>query len=115
MMIQNGARGDAMLSESRKSPLGWIPSKSRSFAEFILSELPRSFAPLRMTSEGLRMTGRRARGRSARRARGDRGAAQIEFALTILTIVFVMFWMWELVMMTYTMNVLSDSAKEGVR
>jgi hypothetical protein len=44
-----------------------------------------------------------------------RGAVQLEFILTIMTIMFVMFWMWELVMMTYTMNVLSDSAKEGVR
>jgi Flp pilus assembly protein TadG len=44
-----------------------------------------------------------------------RGAVQIEFALTILVVIFVTFWMWELVMMTYTMNVLSDSAKEGTR
>ncbi len=49
------------------------------------------------------------------RIRSSRGAVQIEFALTIMIIIFVMFWMWELVMMTYTMNVLSDSAKEGVR
>ena len=47
--------------------------------------------------------------------RAARGAASIEFMLTILIIMFVMFWMWEIIMMTYTMNVLSDSAKEGVR
>ncbi|PYV34529.1 MAG: hypothetical protein DMG22_05680 [Acidobacteria bacterium] len=47
--------------------------------------------------------------------RAARGAASIEFMLTIIIIMFVMFWIWELVMMTYTMNVLSDSAKEGVR
>src|SRR5437867_11149680 len=47
--------------------------------------------------------------------RAARGAASIEFMLTIIIIMFVMFWIWELVMMTYIMNVLSDSAKEGVR
>jgi hypothetical protein len=26
-----------------------------------------------------------------------------------------MFWMWELIMVVYTLNVLSDAAKEGVR
>ena len=44
-----------------------------------------------------------------------RGATQIEFILSILTILFVIFWMWELIMVVYTMNVLSDAAKEGVR
>jgi len=44
-----------------------------------------------------------------------RGAVQIEFALTIIIVMFVMFWMWELIMLTYTMNVMGDAAKEGVR
>jgi len=47
--------------------------------------------------------------------RGTRGAAQIEFILSFLTIIFVMFGIWELVMVVHTMNVLSDAAKEGVR
>ncbi len=41
--------------------------------------------------------------------------ALIETALSFMIVVFVMFWMWELVMALYTYNVLSDAAKEGVR
>jgi hypothetical protein len=44
-----------------------------------------------------------------------RGATQIEFILSILTILFLIFAMWEVIMIVYTMNVLSGSAKEGVR
>ncbi|MBI4166063.1 MAG: pilus assembly protein [Acidobacteria bacterium] len=40
---------------------------------------------------------------------------QIEFVLSFLTIMFVIFGIWELIMVVYTMNVLSDAAKEGVR
>jgi len=61
------------------------------------------------------MTSARPVGPSAWRTRGQRGAVQIEFALTIITIIFVMFWIWELILLTYTMNVLGDAAKEGVR
>ena len=39
-----------------------------------------------------------------------RGAVQIEFALTIIIVMFVMFWMWELIMLTYTMDVMGDAA-----
>lgn len=46
---------------------------------------------------------------------GTTGAVQTEFMLSILTILFVIFWTWELVMAVYTFNVLSDAAKEGVR
>lgn len=45
----------------------------------------------------------------------ESGAVQIEFALTVLTMLMVIFLMWELIMVVYTMNVLSDAAKEGVR
>lgn len=45
----------------------------------------------------------------------SRGAVQIEFILSFLTIMFVIFGMWELIMIVHTMNVLSDAAKEGVR
>ncbi len=56
------------------------------------------------------------RTRRAGRSRiGDRGAVQIEFILSFLTIMFVIFGMWELIMIVHTMNVLSDAAKEGVR
>ena len=48
-------------------------------------------------------------------AKGTRGAVQIEFILSFLTIVFVIFGIWELIMVVYSMSVLSDAAKEGVR
>ncbi len=47
--------------------------------------------------------------------RNDRGAVQIEFVLSFLITMFMMFSMWELIMIVHTMNVLSDAAKEGVR
>ncbi len=47
--------------------------------------------------------------------RSASGEAAFEFIMSILTIMFVVFWMWELVMAVYTLNVLSDAAKEGVR
>jgi hypothetical protein len=50
-----------------------------------------------------------------RRARGERGAVQIEFVLSFMITIFIMFSMWELVMIVHTMNVLSDAAKEGIR
>jgi len=49
------------------------------------------------------------------RSRRDRGAVQIEFVLSIMTVMFVLFAIWELIMIVHTMNVLSDAAKEGVR
>ena len=58
---------------------------------------------------------RRSKIGSLGRGVGENGAVQVEFALTILTILFVMFWMWEMIMVVYTLNVLSDAAKEGVR
>jgi len=53
--------------------------------------------------------------RFGRLTRGNRGAVQIEFILSIMVIMFVIFGMWELIMIVHTMNVLSDAAKEGVR
>lgn len=46
---------------------------------------------------------------------GCDGQGQIEFVLSILTIMFTIFWTWEVVLAVYTYNVLSDAAKEGVR
>lgn len=43
------------------------------------------------------------------------GQGQIEFILSILTVMFVIFWTWEVILAVYTYNVLSDAAKEGVR
>ena len=39
----------------------------------------------------------------------------MEFILSIFMMMFVIFWIWELVMAVYTKNVLADAAKEGVR
>jgi len=47
--------------------------------------------------------------------RADKGAVEIEFVLSILTVLFTMFWMWEVVMAVYTYSVISDAAREGVR
>lgn len=55
------------------------------------------------------------RRRSAFLKKGTRGAVQVEFVLSFLTIIFLMFGIWELIMVVYTMSVLSDAAKEGVR
>jgi hypothetical protein len=54
-------------------------------------------------------------GRARPRRTNTKGAAQIEFLLTIITIIMTMLLMWEVIMAVYTMNVLSDAAKEGVR
>jgi Flp pilus assembly protein TadG len=40
---------------------------------------------------------------------------QIEFILSFLVVMFLIFGMWEMIMVMHTMNVLSDAAKEGVR
>lgn len=55
--------------------------------------------------------------RSRLRARlgEEEGQGQIEFVLSIITIMFVIFWTWEVVLAVYTYNVISDAAKEGVR
>jgi len=39
----------------------------------------------------------------------------VEFLLSILLVMFVIFWTFEMAMMIYTYNVLADAAKEGVR
>ena len=47
--------------------------------------------------------------------RNDEGAAQVEFALTILTMLVVVFMLMELCSAVYTYTVLSDAANEGLR
>ena len=61
----------------------------------------------------MQIRGKRTSRSSALRA--DRGAVEIEFVLSILTVLFTMFWMWEVVMAVYTYSVISDAAREGVR
>jgi Flp pilus assembly protein TadG len=52
----------------------------------------------------------------ARRCRkSQRGAAQIEFALSILLVCILIFSIIEMMSIVYTYAVLSDAAKEGVR
>jgi Flp pilus assembly protein TadG len=51
-----------------------------------------------------------------RRTRGpQRGAVMVEFALSILFTVLLIFMVFEMVSLVYTYSVLSDAAKEGVR
>lgn len=47
--------------------------------------------------------------------RDQRGAAQVEFALSIFTILFVVFMLFELCSCIYTYVVMSEAANEGVR
>jgi Flp pilus assembly protein TadG len=52
---------------------------------------------------------------SFRRFRREDGQAQVEFALSIMVVLFVVFCAWELLMAMYTASVMADAAKEGVR
>jgi Flp pilus assembly protein TadG len=45
----------------------------------------------------------------------ERGQAQVEFILTALPLLLLIFGIFEMIMLLYTYNVLADSAKEGVR
>ena len=47
--------------------------------------------------------------------RSERGATQVEFAVSILVTVMLIFWVFEMISLVYTYSVLSDAAKEGVR
>ena len=47
--------------------------------------------------------------------RGEDGQAQVEFVLTILFVLLLIFGIIELIMFVYTYSVLADSAKVGVR
>ena len=68
-----------------------------------------------MRGRTYRLNGKAKRLRPRSRFPRARGAGQIEFILSILTILFLIFAMWETIMIVYTMNVISDAAKEGVR
>jgi Flp pilus assembly protein TadG len=45
----------------------------------------------------------------------QRGQSTVEFALTIVIVMVILFGAIELIVMIYTYNVLADAAKEGVR
>jgi Flp pilus assembly protein TadG len=47
--------------------------------------------------------------------RGEEGQTQVEFILTVVFLVLLLFGIIEIILMIYTYNVLADSAKEGVR
>jgi Flp pilus assembly protein TadG len=47
--------------------------------------------------------------------KNERGQAQVEFALTILFLLLLIFGIIELIILIYTYTVLANSAKEGVR
>lgn len=49
------------------------------------------------------------------REKPPEGQAQVEFVLSTLFVVLLIFGVFELTMLLYTYNVLADSAKEGVR
>lgn len=53
--------------------------------------------------------------RTRRPRRKEQGQANVEFALSIMAVLLVVFFSWELLMAMYTMSVLADAAKEGVR
>ena len=50
-----------------------------------------------------------------RRRRVQAGATLVEFCLTFLIVMLVVFWTWEIVMIVYTYTVISEAAKEGAR
>jgi hypothetical protein len=53
--------------------------------------------------------------RITRNTRNDRGSALVEFALTTLLVLVLVFSVWETIMIVYTYNVMAGAAKEGVR
>ncbi len=55
------------------------------------------------------------RGRRLRRFRSESGSLVVETALSLLLILPVVFWLFEMCMVTYTYSVLGDAARQGVR
>jgi len=53
--------------------------------------------------------------RITRNAQRERGSALVEFALTTLFVLVLVFSIWETIMIVYTYNVMAGAAKEGVR
>lgn len=57
----------------------------------------------------------RSQSRNVRLGRREEGQANVEFVLSLMGFLFVIFCSWELLMAMYTVSVLGDAAKEGVR
>ena len=55
------------------------------------------------------------RGAVAPGRRRQRGSNIIEFTLTITVILFMIFWIFEIIMVMWTYSVMADAAREGVR
>lgn len=53
--------------------------------------------------------------RALHRASGEQGSAMIETSVALLVAIPIVFWMFELCMLTYTYSVLGDAARMGVR
>ncbi len=49
------------------------------------------------------------------RARSEEGSLVVETALSLLILIPMVFWMFEMCMLTYTYSVLGDAARQGVR
>ena len=53
--------------------------------------------------------------RAGKLARDEHGAAALEFALSVWTLILVTFLIFEFCMMVYTYSVLANAAREGIR
>ncbi len=49
------------------------------------------------------------------RMRSEQGSLVVETALSLLIVIPMVFWMFEMCMLTYTYSVLGDAARQGVR
>lgn len=49
------------------------------------------------------------------RVRSEEGSLVVETALSLLIVIPMVFWMFEMCMLTYTYSVLGDAARQGVR
>jgi Flp pilus assembly protein TadG len=49
------------------------------------------------------------------RASSEEGSLVVETALSLLVVIPMVFWMFEMCMLTYTYSVLGDAARQGVR
>jgi Flp pilus assembly protein TadG len=49
------------------------------------------------------------------RVRSEEGSLLVETALSLLIVIPMVFWMFEMCMLTYTYSVLGDAARQGVR
>ena len=58
---------------------------------------------------------KRLKGKRRLGGRAQRGATMVEFSLTIITVVFTFFLLFEFCLWIYCYNVMADAAKAGVR